>query len=108
MALRNLPTDTAAPLASLINCKPGQVSSRSFTRVGDAAQMTLLAFAEGESVAEECYPGDTLYYLVEGETDITLPDECILMRSGDVFCVPAGIEHAIAPRTAIKLLQITA
>ena len=108
MSLRNLPTDKVAPLASLINAKPGQVSSRSFTRPGDAASITLLAFSEGESVAEERYPTDTLYYLVEGETSITLPESAVTLRAGDVFCVPAGVSHAIEPATAIKLLQIGA
>ena len=107
MPFRNFPTDGAAPLASLINVRPGQVSSRGFTRVGDPVGITLLAFAEGESVAEERYPGDTVYYLVEGETEITLPDRSVIMRAGDAFCVSAGVDHAIEPKTAIKILQIT-
>ncbi len=107
MSFRNFPTEVAASLASLTSAHSGQVSSRSFTRVGDPVGITLLAFAEGESVAEERYPGDTVYYLVEGETEITLPDRVVAMKAGEVFCVSAGIDHAIEPKTAIKILQIT-
>ena len=76
------------------------------TQLGDAAAIALLAFAEGESVAEEIYPGDTLYYLVEGQANITLPDRAVSMQAGDVFVAQAGIEHAVSPTSAIKLLQI--
>lgn len=107
MPLRNLPTDAAMPLASLVDCKPGQISSRRLTRVDDAASIVLLAFAQGESVAEERYPADTLYYLIEGETAITLSERSVTLCAGDVFCVPANIEHAIEPSTAIKFLQIS-
>ena len=106
MPFRNLPTEAAAPLASLIGARPGQVSSMSLTRLDDPVAATLLAFAEGEGVSEETYPGDTLYYLVEGETDIVFSDRYVSMVAGDVLRVPAGVEHAVEPTTAIKLLQI--
>ena len=106
MPFRNLPTEAAAPLASLIETRPGQVSSMSLSRLGDPVGATLLAFDEGESVSEEVYPGDTLYFLVEGESEIKLPERRVPMHAGDVLRVPAGIEHAVEPLTAIKLLQI--
>ncbi len=107
MPFRNLPCDAAAPLAELICARPGQVSSMSLTRIGDALAATLLAFAEGESVSEETYPGDTLYYLVEGTCEIKLPDCDAPMRAGDVLMVPAGVEHAVEPNSSIKILQLT-
>lgn len=106
MSFRNLPTDAAAPLASLVSAKPGTVSSMSLTRLGDPIGATLLAFAQGESVSDETYPGDTLYYLVEGLADIVLPEGPITMRAGDVLRVPAGTMHAVEPKEATKLLQI--
>ena len=107
MPFRNLPTEAAAPLASLIGARPGQVSSMSLTHLGDPVAATLLAFAEGESVSEETYPGDTLYFLVEGEAYIAFSDRRVSMSAGDVLRVPAGIEHAVEPAHAIKLLQIS-
>ncbi len=107
MPFRNLPSQTAAPLAELISTRSGQVSSMSFTRIGDPLAATLLAFAEGESVSEETYPGDTLYYLVEGTCEIKLPERRLHMAAGDVLMVPAGVEHAVGPTSAIKILQLT-
>ena len=107
MPFRNLPTDAAAPLASLIETRPGQISSMSLTRLGDPIGATLLAFSKGESVSEERYPGDTLYYVVEGATDIVFADRRVPLTAGNVLRVPAGVEHAVEPSSAIKLLQIS-
>ena len=107
MPFRNLPTEAAAPLASLIGAKPGTVSSMGLTHLGDPIGATLLAFAEGESVSDESYPGDTLYYLVEGEAQIVLPTGPVAMSAGDVLRVPAQTMHAVEPTSAIKLLQIS-
>lgn len=108
MSLKNLPTDKAQALAELISTKPGQVSSMGLTPVDSEATLVLLSFDEGESVAEEIYPKDTLYFLIEGRTSIVFKDKQIELGTGQVLCVPANVEHAVAPSGAIKLLQIMA
>ena len=108
MGLRNIPTDTPAPLASLVAERPRMVASRSLTR-GPGASMTLLAFSAGESVSEEVYPQDVMYYLVEGAARIALPGGSVDMRAGDVLCVPAGVPSAVEgadPSAGFKLLQV--
>lgn len=108
MSLRNLPTDEPEQLASLVKVKPGQVSSMGLTPVDNEATLMLFSYAEGESVAEEIYPKDILYYLVEGSVDISLPGRSVSMTSGDVFMVKAGVEHAMNPTSACKILQLMA
>ena len=96
MPFRNIPTDAAAPLAQLIDTHSGQVSSMALTR-NAGFDLTLLAFAPGESVSEEEYFGDTLYYVLEGAACVVLP-------------VPAHVEHAVegADERGFKLLQLSA
>ena len=103
MPFKNLPTGSAAPLATLVEARAGQVSSRSLTRIGDPLAATLLAFSEGESVSEETYAGDTLYYLVEGSAVVN----GARMTAGDVLKVPGGTPHAVVPASAAKVLQLT-
>ncbi|MDO4290818.1 MAG: cupin domain-containing protein [Eggerthellaceae bacterium] len=108
MPLRNLPEETAASLAGLIEARPGQVSSCALTR--DAGfDMTLLAFAPGESVSEEEYFGDTLYYVVEGAAAVALPERTVRVGAGEVLKVPAHVLHAVegADGAGFKLLQVT-
>lgn len=106
MSLRNLPTDAPASLSGLIEAHPNQVSSMALAGGADV-DITLLAFAEGESVSEEEYFGDTLYYLVEGAAMIVLLDRFVSIRQGEVFMVPAHVLHAVKGDGAFKLLQLT-
>ena len=110
MNLRNLPVDEAKALSGLVTCRPGQVSSMSLVRGGLEAgvSMTLFAFAEGESVSEERYEGDTLYLCVEGAMRVTWPDgKAVSLATGEVLKVPAGVEHAVESNGgAFKTLQI--
>ena len=103
MGFRNLPTQTPQPLVGLVEARAGQVTSRTITRVGDPLAGTILAFSAGESVSEERYPGDTLYYLIEGSATINGQ----VMAAGDVLVVPALTEHAVNPDGPAKLLQLT-
>ena len=109
MPFRNIPTDAAAPLAQLIDTHSGQVSSMALTR-NAGFDMTLLAFAPGESVSEEEYFGDTLYYVLEGAACVVLPDARVTLRAGEVLRVPAHVEHAVegADERGFKLLQLSA
>lgn len=106
MALRNLPTDEPKQLAELISVKPGQVSSMSLSAIDDAASLMLFAYAEGESVSEERYPQNVLYYVVEGAAEVRFAERVVPMTTGQVLMVPSGVEHAIEPISACKILQV--
>ncbi|WP_421572359.1 hypothetical protein M1L65_06400 [Slackia exigua] len=94
MPMRNVPEQQAAPLASLIELREGQVSSCALTR--DAGvDMTLLAFAAGEGVSEEEYFGDTLYYVAEGCAAVVLPDRRVILHAGEALKVAARVLHAV-------------
>lgn len=106
MGLRNLPTESAEPLGALISCHRGHVSSRALTTADVPVSAMLLAFDKGESVSEEEYFGDTLYYVVEGSARIVLPEKRVPLRVGEVFMVPAHVVHAVEGDEAFKLLQL--
>ena len=105
-ALRNLPTQQPEQLAKLIRIQPGRVVSMAMSRQ-EHCQMTLLAFGDGESVSEECYFGDTLYYVLEGELHLSIEGGSHRLCQGDCLAVPARVPHAVAAPEGCKLLQIT-
>ena len=106
MGLKNLPTATPEPLVGLLTNRPGQVSSMALAQLDDAVAITLMAFAEGESVSEEAYEGDTLYYVLEGAADVVFSDRRKCLVAGTVFMVPKGQLHAVEAAEAFKMLQI--
>lgn len=105
-ALRNLPAVHPQAFASLIDIRPNRVVSMSLSRSKHGSIM-LLAFAEGEFVSEEVYPGDTLYQVLEGEMPLTMNGSTLLLNAGEVLLVPAGVSHAIGGTSAFKVMQLT-
>ncbi|PID80469.1 cupin [bacterium DOLZORAL124_64_63] len=69
--------------------------------------MTLFSFADGETVSEEEYPGETMYYLLEGETTITMGKREHRLQAGDALAVPAHVLHAVGGLSSFRMLQIT-
>ncbi len=104
--LRNLPTEHPGALAQMVTIQPGRVVSMALSR-NEHCQMTLLAFADGESVSEELYFGDTFYYVLEGEMPLCLNGETLCVKAGDCLAVPAGTLHAVGGTQPFKVLQIT-
>lgn len=106
MTLKNLPLENAQNLADLITPKHNQVVSMALSK-SDNVQVTLFTFADKETVSEEEYLGDTMYYIVEGETYVGQKGNKTLLKTGDVFSVPAHTLHEIGGKGAFKVLQIT-
>lgn len=104
--LRNLPLDHAENFAKMIDIQPGRVVSMALSR-NEHCQMTLLAFADGESVSEEQYFGDTLYYVLEGEMPLAVGEEEYVIHAGECMAVPSNMLHAVGGTKPFKLLQIT-
>ena len=51
---------------------------------------------------------DDFFLVVEGEVEIDLPDTTIQMGVGDIYVVPAGVEHrprAVSPEAAVLLIE---
>ena len=90
----------------MIHIQPGRVVSMSLSK-SDHCLMTLFAFADGESVSEEQYFGDTLYYVLEGVMPVSLEGREVRIGAGQCFMVPATVPHAIGGTEPFKLLQIT-
>lgn len=109
MSIKGVPTDAACPLADLIVAGKHTVASRGLTRQ-QVADLTLFAFAAGESVSEERYPADTVYVCLEGTLAVTRGGEQALVPAGSCLKVCAGMGHAVsgADGCAVKFLQVNA
>lgn len=103
---KNLPKGKPEPLTSLITAKKNQIISMALSN-SKHMQMSIYAFADKETVSEEKYFGDTMYLVLEGETQIEKEGKRYDLKTGDTFMVPAYTLHAIGGDTAFKLLQIT-
>ena len=104
--IKHFPIDRAVALTSLIEYEKNQVVSMALSH-SEHAQLSLFTFANGEMVSEESYQGDTIYLLLDGETNITTGRNIIALKAGESLAVPAQTYHAIGGGEAFKMLQIT-
>ena len=104
--IKNVPIGKPEKLADLIKIKKNQVLSKSFASSGHV-NITLLSFSGQEDVSEEKYFGDTMYYIIEGNTYLSQNKELIALEAGDVVSVPADVLHGIGGKDSFKVLQIT-
>lgn len=104
--LKNLPTEEPKNLSSLLTPKQNQIVSMALSDSEDF-QLSVLTFADQETVSEEEYFGDTMYFVLEGETFVTLGEKSHLLKTGDVFKVNAHVLHAIGGKGKFKVMQLT-
>lgn len=68
--------------------------------------ITLFAFANGESLTEHTSQHDALVFVLEGEMDITVGGVLFTINGGDVLHLPANIPHGLRANRNSKMLLI--
>jgi len=61
---------------------------------------------EGEFVWHAHPDTDDLFLVLKGEIDIEMRDRTVTLREGEIFVVPAGVEHRPVARSEAHLLLI--
>lgn len=103
--LRNLPIDKPEALKELINSKEKQIVSMALAS-NEHIHMSVFTFADEETISEGESLGDTMYYMVEGETYIKQREKTSHLKTGDVLMIPANTLHSIGGKGAFKVLEI--
>ena len=62
--------------------------------------------AEGEFVWHKHDETDDLFLVLRGELEIQLRDRSVLLRPGELFVVPKGVEHRPVAKEEVHLLLI--
>jgi quercetin dioxygenase-like cupin family protein len=57
------------------------------------------------------YPDETHDYpegllVIDGQLNLTIDDKLVVVRAGELFVVPAGVAHAVAPGSAGTLMIV--
>lgn len=104
-SMKNLPEASPKALSEMIMAVPNRVVSMALSKK-EAVQMTLFAMGAGESISQEEYPGDALYYVVEGTLLLEKQGTTQKLSKGACLAVAAGIPHSLAAPDGVKYLQI--
>jgi quercetin dioxygenase-like cupin family protein len=66
--------------------------------------VTLFAFDKGQSLSEHTAPFDALVQILDGEAEITISGETVLVKMGEMVVMPANQPHALKAVKKFKML----
>ena len=94
-----------AVLAGLVDYQKGSVVSRTIIDE-KAGTITLFAFDEGEGLSEHTAPFDAFVYLVDGEAEVIISGESMLLKEGEMVVMPANSPHALRAVKKFKMVLV--
>jgi len=102
---KNTLTAEATNLKDLIDYQADSVVSRTIIDK-QAGTTTLFAFDKGQGLSEHTAPYDALFYIIEGEADVTINGKPLQLKQGEVTIMPANQPHALTAVTKFKMLLV--
>jgi quercetin dioxygenase-like cupin family protein len=70
----------------------------------EAGTVTLFAFDAGQDLSEHTAPFDALLQVLEGEANITIDQNSLIVNEGETIMMPAHIPHSVAAEKKFKML----
>ncbi|UCE20831.1 MAG: cupin domain-containing protein [Candidatus Aminicenantes bacterium] len=95
----------AIKVVDMIGYQEGSVVSREIISK-KTGTVTLFAFDEGQGLSEHTAPFDALVYCLDGEVEVTISGNPILVTEGEMVIMPAHQPHALKALHRFKMLLI--
>ena len=70
----------------------------------EKGNVTLFAFAQGESLSEHTAPFDAMVQVIDGEATIVIDGKNHLLETGESIIMPAHMSHAVLATKAFKMV----
>jgi quercetin dioxygenase-like cupin family protein len=72
----------------------------------DSVNVTLFGMAAGEEISSHSAPTPAIIYFLEGEAAVELGNDTVHAKQGSFVFMPPMLPHAVAARTATKMLLV--
>jgi quercetin dioxygenase-like cupin family protein len=92
-------------LSELIDYQKGSVVSREIISK-KTGTVTLFAFDSGQGLSEHTAPFDATVFCLEGEVEVTIAGDPILVKKDEMVIMPADQPHSLKALTRFKMLLI--
>jgi quercetin dioxygenase-like cupin family protein len=70
----------------------------------ESGSITLFAFGKGQQLSPHSAPLDAFIQATDGQFILTLDDEEHLVKTGDIFMIPAGHVHSLRADDKFKMI----
>ncbi|MFV2071287.1 MAG: cupin domain-containing protein [Thermoanaerobaculales bacterium] len=102
-SLEALPADRGSLLSELVDIAPGAIVSRVLAST-TGGTVTLFAFDGGQGLSEHTAPFDALVHLLDGELELKIGGVEVLLKPGEIVCMPAHVPHALRATLACRMV----
>ena len=92
-----------AVAAELVNYQDGSIVSREIVKK-PTGNVTIFAFAEGQSMSEHTSPFEALVHVLDGEAEISIAGKPHHLQSGEMILMPAQQPHALKALKQFKMI----
>jgi quercetin dioxygenase-like cupin family protein len=97
------PLAQASHLESSIEYQKDSVVSKTIIRK-KTGTVTLFAFDKGQGLSEHTAPYDAMVYAVDGEAEITIGGNELVVKKGEMVVLPANVPHSVEALSPYKML----
>ena len=91
--------------AGSIDYSDGAIVSKTVLKK-ESGNISLFAFAKGESLCEHTAPFDALLEVVDGNAEVIIGGKSFNLQSGQAIIMPANIPHAVVATEKFKMVLI--
>lgn len=93
----------ASRLVDLVNYQDGSVVSKTLIKK-QTGTVTLFAFDQGQGLSEHTAPFDALVCVLDGEVEIRISGNPVVLKQGEMIIMPANKPHALKAVTKFKMM----
>lgn len=90
-------------LSSLIDYSEGGVVSKQILK-SNAGNITLFSFDKAQGLSEHTAPFDAMVEVLDGEVEIKIGGNPVLVKKGETIIMPANVSHALSAVERFKML----
>ena len=70
----------------------------------ETGTITLFAFDAGQGISEHTTPFDAMVEIIDGEAEIVIGGNPIMVQKGQIIIMPADIPHALNAKQQFKMM----
>jgi len=93
-------------LSDLSNYEEGVVTSKAVVE-RQAVSIVVYAFDRFQGIVEHILPYDALFYVLEGEAEVSIGGYLHVIKTGEMVMFPAKVPHSINAKSRFKMLLVS-
>lgn len=103
MTKETYPKATVLDISASVEYSDGGIISKQVLK-NEVGNITLFSFDQGQGLSEHTAPFDAFVQILEGEAEIRIGGQPLLLKAGRSAIMPANVSHALHATKRFKML----